>query len=638
MSQKKETSSADLAPSQNSEETLEKGKRRTRAASAGTSNMPKQPATRTVRRRSVAAEETSALEKTNSDRTAEHCSGSAEEPVSTDAVSPKKKRATPKRSSSHSATGSRSSSKRVRDPEESKQAESRQTEAETAEQDAKDLHGLQDFAEGRSADPATEQLAQFRVAADPETVSSMSRPKRVETRAKALLILLFRKIWNRIRNIRLTDTRMIALSVAGVMLVGALLLCTPWASADGKWTPFVDALFTATTSTCVTGLVTVTTAAHWSLFGQIVILILIQVGGIGFMTVLTLISFFMHRQISMHERRLLQQSVGSIDRDGVTGTFLQILIGTVVIEGIGAALLSIRFYPKFGGKGIWYAIFHSISAFCNAGIDLLSPDGTSLISYADDRLVTGTIMFLIIMGGLGFLVWNDIMRCGIHFKKMKLHSKLVLTLTFGLISVGTVLLFLTDRTVAFDGMSTGQKWWSALFQSVTLRTAGFVTVDQATLSNTGVIVSLVLMFIGGSPGSTAGGVKTTTMAVFFISILRLSHNREDVVVFKKRIYNRIVRQAGAVVGVYLAMALFATGLLCALEPISIREALFEVVSAIATVGLSMNVTATLGTASKLVLIVLMYAGRLGGLSLFLALGEKSEAAVLERPVENILIG
>lgn len=507
-----------------------------------------------------------------------------------------------------------------------------------AEQAAVELQGSSDLSEGQSADPATEQLAQFRVTADSETVSSMSRQKRVETRIKALLILLCRKIWNRIRNIRLTDTRMIALSVAGVMLVGALLLCTPWASASGEWTSFVDALFTATTSTCVTGLVTVTTAAHWSLFGQIIILILIQVGGIGFMTVLTLISFFMHRQISMHERRLLQQSVGSIDRDGVTGTFLQILIGTFVIEGIGAVLLSIRFYPKFGEKGIWYAIFHSISAFCNAGIDLLSPDGTSLIAYANDYLVTGTIMFLIIMGGLGFLVWNDIMRCGIHFKKMKLHSKLVLTLTFGLISVGTVLLFLTDRTEAFNGMSTGQKWWSALFQSVTLRTAGFVTVDQATLSNTGVIVSLVLMFIGGSPGSTAGGVKTTTMAVFFISILHLSHNREDVVVFKKRIYNRIVRQAGAVVGVYLAMALLATGLLCALEPISIREALFEVVSAIATVGLSMNVTATLGAASKLVLIVLMYAGRLGGLSLFLALGEKSEAAVLERPVENILIG
>lgn len=487
-------------------------------------------------------------------------------------------------------------------------------------------------------EPDEESAQESEVTVDVPAASKMSRFKQFGTRAKVITVWLFRKIWNKIKSIEMTDTRMIAVSVAGVMLVGALLLCTPFASADGTWTSFVDALFTATTSTCVTGLVTVTTAEHWSLFGQIVILVMIQVGGIGFMTVLTLVSFFMHRQITMHERKLLQQSVGSINRSGVTGTFLQILLGTFVIEAIGAALLSIRFYPLYGKKGIWYAVFHSISAFCNAGIDILAPDGSSLIGYANDYLVTGTIMFLIIMGGLGFLVWNDILRCGIRFKKMKLHSKLVLSLTFGLILGGTLLLLLTEKDAAFAGMRAGEKWWSALFQSVTLRTAGFVTVDQALISNAGTMICLILMFIGGSPGSTAGGVKTTTVAVFFISILRLSRNHEDVVVFRKRIYNRIVRQAGAVVGVYLAMALVATIIICALEPITIREALFEVISAIATVGLSMNVTATLGTASKLVLIVLMYTGRLGGLSLFLALGERTEAAVLERPTEKILIG
>lgn len=474
---------------------------------------------------------------------------------------------------------------------------------------------------------------------DPEAFPIMSRYERFGTRVKVVTVWLLRKLWRRIRNIQMTDTRMIALSVAGVMLVGTLLLCTPWASASGEWTSLIDALFTATTCTCVTGLVTVTTAAHWSLFGQIVILVMIQVGGIGFMTVLTLISFFMHRKITMHERKLLQQSVGSINRSGVTGTFLQILLGTFVIEAIGAALLAIRFYPKLGPKGIWYAVFHSVSAFCNAGIDLLSPDGSSLISYANDYLVTGTVMFLIIMGGLGFLVWNDILRCGIHFKKMKLHSKMVLTLTFGLILGGAVVLFLTERNAAFAGMSIGNQLWSALFQSVTLRTAGFATVSQTALSNAGALIGIILMFIGGSPGSTAGGVKTTTVAVFLISILRLSRNREDVVVFRKRIYNRIVRQAGAVVGVYLGMALLATILICVLEPqLGIREVSYEVVSAIATVGLSMDVTPTLGAASKLILIILMYTGRLGGLSLFLALGEKTEAAALERPVENILIG
>ncbi len=473
---------------------------------------------------------------------------------------------------------------------------------------------------------------------DPEAFPVMSRSERFGTRMKVVIRWLLRKLWTRIKNIQMTDTRMIAFSVAGVMLVGTLLLCTPWASASGEWTSFVDALFTATTATCVTGLVTVTTAAHWSLFGQIVILILIQVGGIGFMTVLTLVSFFMHRQITMHERRLLQQSVGSIHRSGVSGTFAQILLGTFVIETVGAILLSLRFYPMYGKKGIWYAVFHSVSAFCNAGIDLLSVEGTSLIAFADDYLVTGTVMFLVIMGGLGFLVWNDILRCGVRFGKMKLHSKMVLTLTFSLILGGAVLLMLTDWNAAFAGMPFGQKVWTALFQSITLRTAGFATVDQALLSNSGAMICLVLMFIGGSPGSTAGGVKTTTVAVFFFSILRLSRNREDVVLFKRRIYNRIVRQAGAVVGVYLGMVLVATVLICALEPLGIREVLFEVVSAVATVGLSMNITPTFCTASKLILIVLMYAGRLGGLSLFLALGERTEAAALERPTEKILIG
>ena len=546
-------------------------------------------------------------------------------------------------SSAKEASDTRASKRSKKKKEETPEAEVTAVE-ETSSSDApetssaSDIPDLSDASEVPNVTEAETDGEDEEDAFDPEVFPKMSRSERFGTRVKVITVWLLRRLWYRIKSIQMTDTRMIAVSVLGVMLVGALLLCTPFASASGEWTSFVDALFTATTSTCVTGLVTVTTAAHWSLFGQIVILVMIQVGGIGFMTVLTLLSFFMHRKISMHERKLLQQSVGSINRSGVTGTFLQILLGTFVIEGIGAALLAIRFYPMYGNKGIWYAVFHSISAFCNAGIDILSVEGTSLISFADDYLVTGTIMFLVIMGGLGFLVWNDILRCGIHFKKMKLHSKMVLTLTFSLIAGGTVLLFLTERNAAFAGMSVGEKWWASLFQSVTLRTAGFATVDQAFLSNSGTMLCLILMFIGGSPGSTAGGVKTTTMSVFFISILRLSRNREDVVLFKKRIDNRIVRQAGAVVGVYLGMVLVATMLICALEPMGIREVLFEVVSAVATVGLSMNITPTFCTASKLILIVLMYAGRLGGLSLFLALGERTEAAVLERPTEKILIG
>lgn len=438
---------------------------------------------------------------------------------------------------------------------------------------------------------------------------------------------------------KMTNTRLIALSFALVILVGTVLLCLPVSSAAGEWTHPIDALFTATTSTCVTGLVVVDTSAHWSLFGQIVLLALIQVGGIGFMTLITLFSFFVRHRVSLHERRLLLQSAGALHMSGVTATFRQIILGTLLIEGVGAALLAVRFYPLYGKIGIWYAVFHSISAFCNAGIDLLGVHGSSSFSaYVGDPLVCGTLMFLIIMGGLGFLVWNDLLRSRFRFRKLELHSKLVLTITAVLIFGGWGLLALTEWNTSLAGLSVPDKLLASLFQSVTTRTAGFVTVDQSSLSNAGSLISMLLMFIGGSPGSTAGGAKTTTVAVFFLCSLRLSRNRESVVVFKRRIDDRIVRQAGAVVCVYLSMIFLATVAICALEPAGVREVLYEVVSAMATVGLTMNLTSTLCAASKLILIFLMYAGRLGGLSLFLALAEANEAQPTERPTEKILIG
>ena len=438
---------------------------------------------------------------------------------------------------------------------------------------------------------------------------------------------------------KMTNTRIIAISFALVILVGALLLCTPFASASGSWTNPVDALFTATTATCVTGLVVVDTAAHWSLFGQIVILILIQLGGIGFMTLITLFSFFVHRQVSLHERRLLLQSVGSLQMSGVMATFRQILIGTFLMEGLGAALLSIRFYPMYGSKGIWYAVFHSVSAFCNAGLDLFGSEGSaSLSAFRNDPLVSGVIMMLIVMGGLGFLVWDDLMRNFFRPRRLRLHTKMVLCTTGALLLGGWVLLFITEYNHAFAGMSFGERLMASLFQSVTTRTAGFYTVDQTALSDSGALASICLMFVGGSPGSTAGGIKTTTMLIFVLSILRFSRNRETVIFGKRRIENRIVRQAGAVVGVYLFMALLATLLISAMEDAAFLDVLYETVSAVATVGLSRNLTPTLCIGSKLVLILLMYAGRLGGLSLFLALGETAKPEPLKRPVEKVLIG
>ncbi|MBE6552925.1 MAG: Trk family potassium uptake protein [Ruminococcaceae bacterium] len=438
---------------------------------------------------------------------------------------------------------------------------------------------------------------------------------------------------------KMSNTRLIAVSFAVVILIGTLLLCCPFSSREGVWTNPVDALFTATTSTCVTGLVVRDTGMYWSFFGQVVILVLIQVGGIGFMTILTLFSFFLRHQISLHDRRLLQQSAGSLDMSGVSATFRQIILGTFLLEGLGACLLSLRFYPQYGKIGIWYSVFHSVSAFCNAGLDLLSPHGSSsLIAYRDDLLVSGTLMFLIVMGGLGFLVWNDLLHSGFRPSRMQLHTKLVLSVSGVLLLVGWVGIYLTERDASMAALSEPQKIWASLFQSVTTRTAGLMTIDQATLSDSGALLSMMLMLVGGSPGSTAGGAKTTTVAVFLLCSWQLARNREHVTVFKRRIDNRIVRQAGAVVCFYLLAVLLATLLICAVEPFGLREVLYETVSAIATVGLSMNLTPMLGVFSKLILILLMYAGRLGGLSIFLAMTESQAPAPLERPVEKILIG
>lgn len=439
--------------------------------------------------------------------------------------------------------------------------------------------------------------------------------------------------------LKMTNTRLIAVSFAAVILVGTLLLCLPFSSADGSWTDPLDSLFTATSATCVTGLIVYDASTQWSLFGQIVILVLIQVGGIGLMTLITLFSFFLRHQLTLHERRMLLQSTGALNMAGVSAIFRQIILGTLFIEGVGAALLSIRFYPMFGKQGIWYAVFHSVSAFCNAGMDLLGNTGSSsFIGYRGDWLVNGTLMFLIVMGGLGFLVWHDLLKSRFRFRKMELHTKLVLSITGVLIVGGWILFLMTEYNASLKGLPLGEKLLASLFQSVTTRTAGFVTVDQSTLSDSGAIVSMLLMFIGGSPGSTAGGAKTTTVAVFLFCSLRLAQNKGSVVAFKRRIDNRIVRQAGAVVCFYLLAILGATALICAIEPFGMREVLYEVTSAMATVGLSMNLTSSLGALSKLILIVLMYAGRLGGLSLFLALAEKHDEAPLERPVEKILIG
>ncbi|MDY4413813.1 MAG: TrkH family potassium uptake protein [Ruminococcus sp.] len=439
---------------------------------------------------------------------------------------------------------------------------------------------------------------------------------------------------------KFTYTRIIALSFAVVILIGSVLLTLPVSSRDGSVTPFIDSLFTAVSSTCVTGLSVYDTYSHWSLFGQIVILCMIQIGGLGFMTIIVMLSLIRKKGTSLHERRLLMQSAGSIELDGVNKLLKNIFAGTFIFEFIGAVLLSIRFCGQMNfGQGIWYAVFHSISAFCNAGFDLMGQFGnTSFSAYSDDWLVNLTLIFLITMGGLGFLVWNDLLKNKFHFRNYSLHTKIVLSTSAILLIGGTVIFFFTERNHAFSNMSTPHQILCSFFQSATTRTAGFLTVDQSELSNSGSIVSALLMFVGGSSGSTAGGIKTTTFAVFLISNFCFARNNDNIVVFKKRLDTSAVKQAGSIVCVYISLVLVSSFIVCIAEPLGIREVFYETISAIATVGLSMNITPTLGTLSKIIIAMLMYTGRIGGMSMVMVLAEKKDRSPLERPVGKILIG
>lgn len=435
-------------------------------------------------------------------------------------------------------------------------------------------------------------------------------------------------------------TRMIAFGFLAVILMGTVLLSLPIAARSGVRTPLIDCFFTATSATCVTGLTVLDTYMHWSSFGHVIILGLIQIGGLGFMTIITMFSIFTRKHISLYERRLLMQSAGTIRLSGIITMIKRVVIGTFCVEGIGAVFLSLRFCPKLGfAKGLWYAVFHSVSAFCNAGFDLMGRfNEVSLTGYYNDPLVCITLMVLIVIGGLGFLVWSDVIKCRFVFKKMELHSKLVLTVTALLVFGGAAVLFMTEKNGAFKGMTTGEQVLSAFFQSITLRTAGFFTVDQSKLSDSGCILSIILMFIGGSPGSTAGGVKTTTIAVFLLSLICVARNNDDVVVFKRKINQKFVVQSAAIIGIHIIIASIAVFFICYMETENMRDIIYESISAISTVGISTGITPDFTIVSKLFIAGLMYTGRIGGMTIVLAIAENSHKVKLERPEEKILIG
>lgn len=444
-----------------------------------------------------------------------------------------------------------------------------------------------------------------------------------------------------IRNIKLTYTQIIAFGTLAIMLLGGVLLSLPISSRSGDSTPLINAFFTAASATSVTGLVIYDTYSHWSSFGQVIILFLIQIGGLGFMTVVTLFSMFLRRRIGLRERRLLMESANTLKIGGIVLLIKKILIGTFIFESIGAILLFIRFYPDMGLKsGLFNAIFHSVSAFCNAGFDIMGKYGefTSLTRYSKDIVVNITVMTLIIIGSIGFVVWDDIGKNRLNFKKYLLHTKIVLTTTAILIFVSAILFYIFEVNRTMVNMTISEKILASFFQSITPRTAGFNTINMTRLSESSSLLTIILMFIGGSPGSTAGGIKTTTFVVLIIGAISSAKHKQDLSIFKRRLENNALKRASSITFIYMFSTLLSICIICGIQDFTMKEVLFEVYSAAGTVGLSMGITPYLNSISKLIIIVLMYGGKVGSLSLALVLAEKKEVIPISRPIEKIIIG
>lgn len=442
-----------------------------------------------------------------------------------------------------------------------------------------------------------------------------------------------------------SPAQIVILGFLALILFGALLLMLPVASSTREATPFFDALFTATSATCVTGLVVFDTATHWSLFGQAVILVLIQIGGMGVVTMAIAVSLFTGKRIGIGQRYLMQESISAPQIGGIVRMTGFILRATLLFELLGAAALATRFcaMPELGFfKGIWYAVFHSVSAFCNAGFDLMGSAGApfvSLTGFVGDPVVNITIMLLIIIGGIGFFVWHDVYTNRLHLRAYRLQTKIVLVTTALLIALPALFFGLhVFSTPEWAGLSGGERALSAAFQSVTTRTAGFNTVDLTQLSGAAVLVMIPLMLIGGSPGSTAGGMKTTTFSVFLLSVRAAIRRRESVQCFGRRLQSDALRNAAAIGSLYLLLFFGAGLLLCCVDGVAVRDALFETASAVGTVGLSMGITAGLSRVSQFALILLMYFGRVGGLTLLYAVAGGYAPVPSQMPQEKITIG
>lgn len=449
----------------------------------------------------------------------------------------------------------------------------------------------------------------------------------------------------------LTTTQIIAYGFLAAILFGSILLSLPIASRDGNATPYIDALFTATTSICVTGLTTVTTIEHWNLFGQIVILCLIQFGGLGVITFTTSILLILHKRITLKERLLIQDAYNLSTLRGLVKLTIRIIKGTLFVEGIGAFFFCFRFIPEFGiVKGLWKSVFHSVSAFCNAGIDLIGPNSFS--TYTGSVVVNLTTMILIIAGGIGFPVWWDIVRVIKNsikdsmnfkktFKKLTLHSKIAISMTFVLIISGAFLLLLFEynNPNTIGNLSFGEKVIASFFQSVTTRTAGYFTISQQDLSNPSAFLCIILMFIGGSPSGTAGGIKTVTLVALIISTISVIKGREETEIFDRKITAGYIRKALAVTLFSLFILILSILSLSLVENADFIDIVYESTSAIATVGLTRGLTPNLSVIGKIIIIITMYLGRIGPITLALMFNpKKGKVKGRSLPEEEILIG
>lgn len=436
---------------------------------------------------------------------------------------------------------------------------------------------------------------------------------------------------------RFSSSRKIVLGFAATILVGALLLMLPISSKSGVVTPFNQALFTSTSAVCVTGLVLNDTGSYWSVFGQAVILLLIQIGGLGVVTVAVSLAMLSGKRISLIQRSTLQDAISAPKVGGVVRLTRFILCGTAITELIGMLLMLPVFCRDYGLKGIWMSMFHSVSAFCNAGFDILGTAEepfVSLTGYANNPLINITVMLLIIIGGIGFFTWNDVCTNKFRFRRYSLQSKIVLSTTLILIVAPAVWYFIFD----FSDMPTGDGVLGSLFQAVTPRTAGFNTYDLNKLSSSSKAIMIFLMLVGGSPSSTAGGMKTTTLAVLTLNALSTFKKKENAEIFDRRIDNSVIKNAATVFAMYCSLFFVGGVAICSIEGFSLSDCLFETASAVGTVGLTLGITPKLGIASQLILVALMFLGRVGGLTfVYATIVEKRRSGAMY-PLEKITVG